>query len=424
MQVILKTMKAKSWISQYGQKALLAVLAIAVFCYWYFLYPYVIVAREMSQLFLWNSDYFMERIIIPGGAAQYLGECITQFFMNPTNGALTYAIFFILAQKLSSKLLLQFFPTIRNKIRYPLSLVIPILLWYVAMLPHIPLTPTMAALLVMAVGCAVMSIQAKRIRLIILCLLIPVMYWLIGPMAALLIFCSIRWIPLTATLFTTCLIGSSYVMPYPLAQIAKGIDYDWSGVREMGTYEEMECDMLIRQQQWDKILEKFPAPKSPAVRSACILAYYQSGQMGYQELMSTIVIPISMYESAPSVFCLDDLHFNVYFGSLSSAFIVSELATQLSWPAISQRAAFEAMEYIPNYNKSGRALKKLTEICIITGQYDLAEKYLSILDETTFYRRWVKKMRPLVNNPKLIEQYPFMRKSRDSYLKTKDFFFI
>ena len=66
----------------------------------------------------------------------------------------------------------------------------------------------------------------------------------------------------------------------------------------------------------------------------------------------------------------------------------------------------------------------MTESGIITGQYDLAEKYLSILDETTFYRRWASKMRTLVNNPKLIEQYPFMRESRDTYLKTKDYFFI
>ena len=102
-------MKAKSWISQYGQKALLAVLAIAVFCYWYFLYPYVIVAREMSQLFLWNSDYFMERIIIPGGLAQYLSEFLVQYFLNPINGAFTYAVLFILEQQLASRWLQQFF---------------------------------------------------------------------------------------------------------------------------------------------------------------------------------------------------------------------------------------------------------------------------------------------------------------------------
>ena len=417
-------MKTKTIVSRYWEQIVVAILAIIVFCFWFFFYPFIPVVREMSQLFLWNSDYLTERLAIPGGMAQYLGEGIAQFFLNPFNAALAYAILFIITQQLASKLLRQFFPNIKSKVRFPLSLVVPVLLWYLAMLPHIPLTPTIATLLVMTAGCGVMSIQAKRTRLIVLCLVIPVMYWLTGPMAALLVLCSIRWIPLTGVLFAACLIGSSFVVPYPLEQIVKGIDYNWGGVREMGTYEEMECDMLLRQQRWDKILQKFPAPKSPAVRSACILASYQCRQMGYQELMSTIVIPVSMYESTPSVFCFDELRLNVYFGSLSSAFIVSELATQLSWTAISQRAAFEAMEYIPNYNKSGRALKNLTEICIITGQYDLAKKYLSILDETTFYRRWVKKMRPLVDNPNLIEQYPFMKKSRDSYLKTKDFFFI
>ncbi len=411
-------------ISKYREQATVAFLAIIVFCFWFFFYPFIPVVREMSQLFLWTSDYLTERLAVPGGAAQYMGECIAQFFLNPANGALAYAIIFVLTQLLTSKLLRQFFPTIKGKVRFPLSLIPPVLFWYLAMLPHIPLTPTVAALLVMTAGCVLMSIQAKRIRLIVLCIIIPVMYWLTGPMAALLLLCSLRWIPLTAVLFAACLVGSAYVTPYPLRQIAKGIDYDWSGVKEMGTYEEMECDMLIRQQRWDKILQKFPAPKSPAVRSAYILASYHAGQIGYQELISSIVIPVGMYESAPSVFCLDDVHFNVYCGSLSSAFIVSELATQLSWTAISQRAAFEAMEYIPNCNKSGRALKNLTEICIITEQYDLARKYLSILDRTTFYRRWVSKMRPLVDNPKLIEQYPFMKKSHDTFLKTKDFFFI
>ena len=402
----------------------MAVLSIVVFCFWLFCYPFIPVVREMSILFLWNCDYLTERMMVPGGAAQYLGEGIAQFFLNPVNAALAYAILFILAQKPSSILLRQFFPTMKDKVRFLFSLIPPVLLWYVAMLPHIPLTPTMAALLVMAAGCGIMSIQAKRTRLIVLCLVIPVMYWLTGPMAVLLVLCSIRWIPLTATLFAACLIGSSYVTPYPLEQIVKGIDYNWSGVRKMGTYEEMECDMLMRQQKWDKILQKFKSPESPAVRSAYIYALHQLGQMSKNEFLSRIVVPQNMYSSEPSVFCVGDVHFVVYFGSLSSAFMVSDLASMIYWPYISQRAAFEAMEYIPNYNKSGRALKRLTEICIITGQYELARKYLSILDETTFYRRWVQKMRPLVDNPQLIDQYPYFKQSRESYEQTEDIFFI
>lgn len=417
-------MNIHSITSKYWEQAAVALLAVIVFCYWFFFFPFIPLSREMSQLFLWRDDYLTERLSIPGGTAQYVGECITQFFLNPAWGALAYAVLFVASQRLASKLLRQFFPTIKSKVRFPLSLLPPVLFWYLAMLPHIPLTPTVAALLVMTAGCGVMVIQTPLTRLTVLCLLIPVMYWLTGPVAALLVLCAVRWIPLTATLFAACLMGSSYVTPYPLRQIALGIDYNWSGVKVMGTYEEMECDMLIRQQEWEKILRRFQHPVSPAVRSAVLLASYQTGLLGYQELMSRLVVPASMYDSSPSVFCVDDLHFKVYLGSLSSAFIVSELATRLSWTAISQRAAFEAMEYIPNYNKSGRALKSLTEACIMTGQDALAEKYLSILDTTTFYRQWVRKMRPLVGHPELLEPYPFMQKSRDTYLKAKDFFFI
>lgn len=82
------------------------------------------------------------------------------------------------------------------------------------------------------------------------------------------------------------------------------------------------------------------------------------------------------------------------------------------------------MEYVPNHNKSARALKQLAENCIITGQFALANKYLSILEDTTFYRHWAQEMRAVVDNPKLIENYPFMKKSQETYASSKDIFFI
>ena len=395
-------MSIKDSVVRFREQIAVTFLAVVVFCYWLFLFPFIPVTREMSVLFLWNTDYLMERLVVPGGLAQYLGEGIAQFFLNPFNAALVYAVLYVVAQQLTSRLLLQFFPTVKSRVRFPLSLILPCILWYLAMLPDVPLTPTVAALLVMTVGCVLMSISSKRLRLMVLCMLIPLMYWLTGPLAVLLVLCSIRWIPLTATLFAACLVGSSYVTPYPLEQIARGIDYHWSDTKKMGTYEEMECDMLMRQHEWNKILQRFNSPESSAVRTACLYACHQTGQMGY----------------------IGDLHFEVYLGTLSSAFMVSDMALMLNWVNIAQRAAFEAMEYIPNYNKSARALKTLTELCIITEQYDLARKYLSILDETTFYRGWAQKMRALVDHPKLIEQYPFFQKSRESYKKTEDAFFI
>ena len=95
-----------NFISHYWQHFIVAMLAISVFCFWLFLYPFIPVVREMSILFLWNTDYLMERLAIPGGLAQYLGEGVTHLFLNPVNAAIIYAILFVAAQLLSKRLTL------------------------------------------------------------------------------------------------------------------------------------------------------------------------------------------------------------------------------------------------------------------------------------------------------------------------------
>lgn len=416
-------MKVKTFISTYWQQLLLALLAIVVFCFWFFLYPFILVMREMAVLFLWNGDYFMERIVLPGGFAQYIGEFIVQFFQNPINGSFAYAVLFLLEQKLASLWLQRFFPNLKNIYRFALSLILPIVLWKIAMIPEIPMTMTIAIILVLGVGCLMMTMK-KKMRLISLCLLIPIIYWLTGPAAVLLLLCCIRWIPLTAVIFAASLIGSSWVTPYPLKNVIKGVDYDWSGEKQMGTYEEMECDMLLRMKKWNDILRKFHNPMSPAVQSTILLANYQTGQISQQELFQRMIISGNGTGYEPSAFYMGDLHMVVTLKDLSSAFMVSDIALQMNMPSISQRAAFEAMEYIPNHNKSGRSLKRLVETSIITGQYPLAKKYLSILEETFFYRKWAQSTRSLIEHPEKIKEQPFYQKSQEYYANTKDFFFI
>lgn len=82
------------------------------------------------------------------------------------------------------------------------------------------------------------------------------------------------------------------------------------------------------------------------------------------------------------------------------------------------------MEYIPNYNKSGRALRRLVETNIIRGDYDVARKYISILEKTTFYRGWARAMRSLVDHPEQIEKYPYLHDAQKTYANTEDIFFI
>lgn len=368
----------------YWQYCIVAALAVAVFCYWLLLFPYIPVVREASQLFLWTGDYFTERIVTPGGLARYLGEMIGQCFINPVNGAIAYAVLFVIAQLLSGRWLRQLFPTMKKAYRFVLSLVVPIALCLLGMVPSIPLTLTVAVIMVLGAGCAIMALPSSK-RLWMLLPTIAVVYWLAG---------------------------------------TDFYDYDEEVGKEMGTYEEMECDMLLRQGEWHEIIRRFPQPESPAVRSAVLLAYHKAGQMDKQELMNNLVIPSEQQGSSLSVFNISDTHFVVNFGSLSSAFIASDLAYQLYWINIAQRAAFEAMEFIPSCNKSGRALKRLVETNIISGHYDVARKYIAILEKTTFYSSWARKMRELVDHPEQMVNYPFLHSAQKEYENTTDIFFI
>ena len=64
------------------------------------------------------------------------------------------------------------------------------------------------------------------------------------------------------------------------------------------------------------------------------------------------------------------------------------------------------MEAIPNYNKSGRVVKRLVETNLINGQYEVARKYLQMLQKTIFYRKWAQRMMTMLGDEKAINNHP------------------
>ena len=379
-------------------------LAVSAFCYWYFLCPHLLLAREQTQLFLWTSSYLTERMIIPGGLAQYLGEMLTQFFIFPQAGALIYAVLFVLSQWLTWKLIKRFVRREKAFRYYPLSLIAPIALWYLANNIYVPMTLTVAIVLTLAIM-ALLPSKGKA-RLPILLILIPVGYWLVGPAIVLLLLCHPRWSPLLAVLLALCIIASAHFTPYPLRQVARGIDYYWEEPL-LGTKEEMKYDMLLRSSQWEKIVDLYRSeqPPSLACQNAAALALYHTGHINQQHLSESLELSGQTLRSQ------------------TSAIIMSEIYMLLSMNNMSQRAAFEAMEAIPNHNKSGRVLRRLAETNLISGHYDVVLKYLSILDESTFYRSWSEKLRPLALHPKKLKAHPTYARFQDIYQKTNDEFF-
>lgn len=182
--------------------------------------------------------------------------------------------------------------------------------------------------------------------------------------------------------------------------------YYWQR-QQVGSHEEMKYDLLLRQQRWGDMASIFrQSPTADkAVRNAALLAQWHEGQLSEQQLLQELTLS------------------NRTLLGVSSAWLMSEVCMQIGMVSIAQRAAFEAMESVPNGNKSARALRRLVETNIITGQYAVALKYISILEETLFYRRWARQMRPLAEHPGRISQYPGYEKLKEVFDHGKDRFF-
>jgi len=401
-------MKLKAFFVSYWQWMVTGLFAVAVFCFWMFGLPFLMAAREQIQLFVWNTDYLMERQAVPGGLAQYLGEFVVQFFVKSVYGALWYAVLLVAVQLLTWRLMRSKQRTTESSWIYLLSFIPSIILWYLACNPKIPMTPIIAVLLTLVL----MNLLPKheKVRWIAAFAMIPIGYWLLGPAVVLLalyllLMCGsnlmLRTAPLILLAF--CVVGSSWLTPYPLKQIARGIDYYWEK-ETMGSLDEMEYDRLMRQQRWDEMMEKYheKGSESLSVYNAVLVAMWQQQRISQQDVSSRINLDQRALNSIPS------------------AFLMSELCLPIGLTSMSQRAAFEAMEAIPNYNKSVRALQQLVETNIVTGNPKVALKYISLLEQTTFYRGWARKMKEMIENPEKLKDYPIFDQLKEIYENEED----
>lgn len=91
----------RSFIHKHLQGILSLLFAVAVALFWAFPYRCALSYQEQYQLFLFPPSYFTERISVPGGLADYVGESITQFYYVYAIGAILLALVFFCLQRLT-----------------------------------------------------------------------------------------------------------------------------------------------------------------------------------------------------------------------------------------------------------------------------------------------------------------------------------
>jgi len=106
------------------------------------------------------------------------------------------------------------------------------------------------------------------------------------------------------------------------------------------------------------------------------------------------------------------------WGNEASPFFGNEVFYQLGYNNEAYRWTFEA---VVAGGQAPRLLKRLALTSIINGNMQVAEKYLGMLENTLFYRRWAKHYKSCLEDPVLLSQDPEITEKRKC-LVHNDFF--
>lgn len=398
----------KIGMAKYWNIGLSMLLGIGMFLFWYVAYPHALSYQEQYQLFLWTWDYLLERLSLPGGFADWLGEFIVQFFYVEWLGALLLALLFVALQRLTARLL--------PKAWWLLSLLPVAVMWW--LMGDINVMLSLMVAIVLAIGMAGRVGMTGRVGslgkvgLLGEAVLIPIIYWLIGP--AVWIYVIIRviqigWRQLWAVgwLVAVQLMVYAWLLPqWPLQQAMTGLSYyriplqypQWSGYdKEM--YELIRLDYLVRNEHWDEIVKRAGEyqVRTPFWSNCVNLALSQ------KRLLADRMF--DFYQSGEDALIMPRTR------DLTSMLPSAEAFWRLGMVNSAQRYMFDTQESILNAKKSGRCTKRIAECMIVNGHYQTAAKQLDILKKCLFYSSWAKEMEAMIINNQ-VDAHPVYGKLR------------
>ena len=371
------------------------LVGIGIFLFWYMAFPHAMSYQEQYQLFLWTGDYFMERVSLPGGFADWLGEFIVQFYYVEWLGALLLALLFVALQRLTARLL--------PKSWWLLSLIpVVMLLWLMGDI-NVLLSLPVAIVLALALACVRLSKPLSWMDAVVL----PLAYWLIGPMVWLYVVVRVihlGWKHLWTAgwLLGVQLMVYAWLLPqWPLEQAMTGLNYyriplhypQWSGY-DQEMYELIRMDYLVRNERWDEIVKRAGEyqVRTPFWSNCVNLALSQKRQLADRMF--------DFYQSGEDALIMPRVR------DLTSMLPSAEAFWRLGMVNSSQRYMFDTQESILNGRKSGRCTKRIAECMIVNGHYQTAAKQIDLLKKSLFYRSWAEEAEAQMKDETKINTHP------------------
>lgn len=475
----MKNLMIKTW------KPLLSLLfGVAVVIFWAVPFVGGLCFQEQYQMFLFDTGYFLERIVLPGGLADYISEFLVQFYYMPVLGGAIIALLLMGIQAAVWGLMKQYgarhdFPG------YLLSFLPSIALWCAMGDQNVLLSFVVALFGALVIGWIHNRFHNRLVKVVFELVSTALVYWFLGPVvflyAALMIgdtlknakqkgnvFSGIGYSVCILVLTIAWILLTTQTLQYPLYRIFAGLNY----YRYPGAISPLPFVVMV----WavvipflgmipcrQKSLQKLQQSKVVIVLSyvLVIVASWFGIKASFDEMTYELIDYdflvrteqwdkiIEKAEKKPattplSVSCVNlalsqkgmlaDRLFEFYQNGGEGLFptftrdMISPVSTaeiffRLGMVNDAERYMFEAQEAIPNYRKSARLIRRIIECDIINGNYKVAAKLLRRLQKTLFYSNWANQTMALLGNEKAINRHPIYGKLRKYREKKQDFLF-
>ena len=439
-----------------GASLLFLVATAVYFSVWYGFHT---INQEQLQLFEGTWTYFAETVAIPGGFADYLGRFLTQFCYYAWSGALIIAALLVLIRTLLKRI------CTRKDAVVGAATFIPVILLMMVMCLRFPTISLLTAFcLALAASLAVLSIRKAKTRRIVIFLLIPVLYLLLGSFV--ILFAAIaaikehnwRFSVIALLLAVACPLVASLFFPYPPGRLFYGLSYykvhvqmpvwPWVAVAaavavvalaespllaenriltgkgrvwlpyaivavfavvavllssSRSDEQSLKYNILAGKRAWNRIVTEATrkAPKTYSETACLNLALCKTGHLGGHMF--------DFLQDGPETLLPNEN--TPHHDGLSTA----EIFYQLGMVNNARRYCFEALNAVPDYQKSAPVFKLLAEISLVNENYEMARKYLKSLSRTLFYRRWANGQLALlqdIDGPLIHDEYTEKRFER------------
>ena len=475
----MKNLMIKSW------KPLLSLLfGVSVVIFWSVPYMSGLCFQEQYQMFLFDTNYFLERIVLPGGLADYISEFLVQFYYMPVLGGTIIALLLMSIQAISWGLMKQYgmkavFPG------YLLSFVPSIVLWCAMGDQNLLLSFVVALSGALLMGWIHNRFHNRLVKVVFELVSTALVYWFLGPVvflyAALMIgdtlmkgkqnghiLSSLGYSACLLILTVAWILLTTQSLQYPLYRIFSGLNY----YRYPGTVSPLPLGVMIwtvvvvffgmvpDEHAWIKKLQQSKVVMALSYILVIVASWFgikaSFDAMTYDLIDYDFLVRTEQWDkiiekaekkqaTTPlSVSCVNlalsqkgmlaDRLFEFYQNGGEGLFptftrdMISPVSTaeiffRLGMVNDAERYMFEAQEAIPNYRKSARLTRRIIECEIINGNYQVAAKLLRRLQKTLFYSNWANQTMALLGNEKAINRHPVYGKLRKYREKKQDFLF-